>query len=215
MIYEMRTDIYLPGGHVEEFEQKMAKLIDHRNTFSRLGAFWKVEIGPLNQAIHVWPYDSLQHREEIRIAVSKDGGWPAKEPSGQASVWKGLLASEKEILTPAPFMRPWGEVQVLGSIYEIRTYYCKPGTISEMIKRWDECISFREKLSPLAACWYTEFGAQFKWINVWPYQSLEERSRLRAEALKDSRWHWPPPTQELIERQEVKIVVPAPFSTMR
>ena len=208
MIYEMRTDTFVPGGNADHFEKLFGEVIDYRNTFSRIGAFWKADIGPLNQIIHIWPYESLQQRAEVRVASTKEGKYP---PRGI----QGLLGEDVEILTPAPFMRPWGEVQELGNIYEVRTYEIRPGSTSEMIKRWGECLPYREKLSPLAACWYTDIGVQQRWIHAWPYASLEERMKIRAEVKKDPQWHWPPPTQDLILRMESRIMVPAPFSTMR
>jgi hypothetical protein len=208
MIYEMRTDRFHSNAHTDEFERKFSELIAYRDCFSVHGAFWKVIIGPINQVIHIWPYESIQNREQVRAAVHKDGKWPPKNVRGMASL-------DVEILTPAPFMRPWGQSQKLGNIYEVRTYYLKAGCIADMIKRWGECIPFREKLSPLAACWHTDIGVQHRWISVWPFQSLDERKKIRDEALKNPKWHWPPPTQDLILRQEIKIMVPAPFSTMR
>ena len=55
-------------------------------------------------------------------------------------------------------------------------------------------------------------GGLNKWIHVWPYASLEERDRVRAEAAKDP--NWPAPTREMLVRQEVKILSPASFSPM-
>lgn len=206
MIYEMRTDTFATGANAKDFVSKFGEAIEHRNTFSRLGALWITEIGPLNQVIHIWPYESLQHRIDVRSAVAQGGVWP---PKGI----QGLLGEDVEVLNPASFMRPWGEVQELGNVYEVRTYMCKPGSIREMIKRWGESVPHREKYSAMAACWYTEFATQFKWVHVWPYADLDERARIRAEATKDP--HWPPPTGEFILSMESKIVVPAPFSTMR
>ena len=206
MIYEMRTDTFAQNNDAVDFVQKLGEVIEHRNTFSPLGALWLSEIGTLNQVIHVWPYEDLQHRNEVRAAVAKDGNWP---PPGIA----GLLGEDVEILNPVPFMRPWEGVQDLGSFYEVRSYVCKPGSISDMVRLWGECMPAREKYSPLAACWYTEFGTQFKWISVWPYATLDERARLRAEASKNGAW--PPATGHLMMRQENRIMTPAPFSPLR
>ncbi|MCH9037370.1 MAG: NIPSNAP family protein [Chloroflexi bacterium] len=186
MIYEMRTYNFFPGG-LAQFEEGFARDIPHRLKYSKLGALWRTEIGPLNQAIHVWPYRDMQHRAEVRAAAEKDPHW-----SGPRAPFEVYASTEIEIYNPAPFMRPWDEDQELGNVYEMRSYICKPGSIGEMIERWAECIPHREKYSPLAACWYTEIGVGSKWVHVWPYASLAERDRIRAEAAKDP--HWPPPT---------------------
>lgn len=206
MIYEMRTDTFAQHNDAVDFIGKLGGVIEHRSTFSPLGALWLSEIGTLNQVIHVWPYEDLQHRNEVRAAVAQDGNWP---PPGI----QGLLGEEVEILNPAPFMRPWDGVQELGNFYEVRSYVCKPGSIREMIRAWGELMPAREKFSPLAACWYTEFGTQFKWVSVWPYTSLDERARLRSEASKAGAW--PPDTGHLMMRQENRIMTPASFSPLR
>ena len=204
MIYEMRTYELKPGT-VAEFEDRFGEALPHREKYSKLGAFWHTEFGPLNQVIHVWPYENMQERADIRAEAGKDPNWPPKTQDI-------VLNMQSDILIPAPFMRPLGNQQ-LGNVYEMRTYTYWGGSIPEVIKRWSEAIPHREKYSPLAACWYGEFGPLNKWIHVWPYKDLEERNRIRAEASNDP--HWPAPTREFQVQQENKILIPASFSPMR
>src|SRR6516225_6477095 len=98
MIYEVRT-YTLRAGAVPEFEERYEKRLAARLKHSKLGAFWHTEFGPLNQVIHVYPYDDLDHRTRVRAARG-----PARErnplPSGQDLIF----TQESEIMTPAPFM---------------------------------------------------------------------------------------------------------------
>ena len=204
MIYEMRTYTLKPGT-VAEFERRWAPLIEGRQRLSPLGALWHTEIGPLNEMIHVWPYESLEERDRIRAQAVEQGIWPP--PTREL-----ILRQRSEILQPAPFMRPL-EPRVMGNVYEMRTYTYQPGAMPEVLRIWAEAVPHREKYSPLAACWYTEFGELNRFIHVWPYESLAERDRIRAEAAKDP--HWPPPTGEFLVAMENKILVPAPFSPLR
>ena len=201
MIYEMRT-YTLKSGTVGEFEARFAEGLPHREKYSRLGAFWHTAFGPLNQVIHVWPYESLDERAKVRVEAAKDPNWPPR-------TMDIIIDMESEIITPAPFMRPLGNQQ-MGDIYEMRIYTQQPGSMAEVIKRWSEAIPYREKFSPLAACWYTQVGGLNKLFHLWPYRSLAERDRIRAEAIKDP--NWPPRTREFTLRQENKILVPAAFS---
>jgi hypothetical protein len=205
MIYEVRTYTLAPGG-VPKFEAAFAEALPHREKYSKLGAFWHTEIGPLNQVIHVWPYEDLDERTEIRAEAAKDAHWPPRNEPGV------LLNMESEIMLPAPFMRPMGNQQ-LGNIYEMRSYDYQPGSIPEVIKLWSEAIPHREEFSPLAAAWYSELGGLNKWVHVWPYKSLGERDRIRAEASTNP--HWPPPTRQYLVKQQTKILVPASFSPMK
>lgn len=206
MIYEMRIDTFANPSHVSAFQEQIGNIIDYRNVFSRIGAFWRSEIGNVNQVIHIWPYDSFEQRAQVRVAASQEGKYPPRNV-------QGLIGETVEILNPTPLMRPWGEVQELGKIYEVRTYAIKPGSVGGMIKAMEKSLPEREKLSPLAGCWYTEFGELWKWIHVWPYESLDERAVIRAKAMELPSW--PPATKEFILNQESRIMIPAPFSTMR
>ena len=71
MIYEVRTYTLRPGT-VAEFEERFAKRLPLREKHSKLGAFWHTEFGPLNQVIHVYPYDDLQQRTAVRAALAQD-----------------------------------------------------------------------------------------------------------------------------------------------
>ena len=204
MIYEMRTYDLKPGT-VPEFEDRFAEALPHREKYSKMAAFWHTEIGPLNQVIHVWPYEDLAERTKVRAEAAKDPNWPPRTSDV-------VLNMESEILIPAPFMRPLGE-QELGNIYEMRIYVYQPASIPEVVKRWSEAVPHREKYSPLAACWYSELGGLNRWYHVWPYKDMAERDRVRSEAFNDP--HWPPPTREFQISMESKLLVPASFSPMR
>ena len=91
-------------------------------------------------------------------------------------------------------------------IYEMRTYDLKPRTLAEFEKRFGEALPKRLNYSPLAAFWHTEIGPLNQVIHVWPYKDLEERGRIRAAAIKDGVW--PPPTADLIVRQQSEIFIP-------
>lgn len=207
MIYEMRTYTLKPGA-LADFEARFGEGLPYRERYSRLGAFWHTEIGPLNQVIHVWPYDDVKQREEVRAAAAKDtsGKWP---PKGDDV----LLNMESAILIPAPFMRPLGAPQELGGVYEMRIYTYQTGAMPRVLALWAERIAARERHSPLAACWYSEVGGLNRFYHVWPYKDLGSRDRLRAEAMKEPTW--PPPTREWLVSQENKMLVPAAFSPLR
>ncbi len=94
-------------------------------------------------------------------------------------------------------------------IYEIRTYKVKPGSVAEVEKRFGEAYEYRKKYSPLTAFWHSEIGPLNEIIHVWPYASLAERERIRAEASKDA--NWPPKIQEFILDQQSEVLNPFPF----
>src|SRR5713226_6044552 len=95
-------------------------------------------------------------------------------------------------------------------IIEMRTYTLQPGTVATFEERFAEALPVRAKVSPLAAFWHTEVGPLNRVIHVWPYENLEERTRLRAEATKLQGW--PPNVREFVVEQQSEIYLPAPFS---
>ena len=205
MIYEVRTYTLKPGS-VAKFEENFAAALPHREKYSKLGAFWHTEIGPLNQVIHVWPYESVEERNSIREVAGKDPNWPPKNDPDM------YVSMNSEIFNPAPFMRPLGGDQALGSIYEMRSYTYQVGSINKVIDIWADAVPAREEFSPLAAAMYTDVGGLNKWVHIWAYEALDQRKNVRAEASKTSTW--PPPTREFLVSQETKIMVPSSFSPM-
>jgi hypothetical protein len=48
-------------------------------------------------------------------------------------------------------------------------------------------------------------------VHIWPYENLKDRAESRAAANRDESNRWPPGIGELFEKQEVEILLPAPF----
>jgi len=208
MIYEVRTYSLQPGT-VGEFESRFAQRHPFREKLSKLGAFWHPEIGPLNQVIHVWPYDDMQHRAAVRAAMAQDPDLQ-RLPGGRDFI----VAQESEIMTPAPFMHLLGSRDYgTGNVYEMRTYTFGPGDIAKVIDAWGKAIDEREKFSPLAACWTSEVGGLNKFVHTWVYKDLNQRAQVREQARKAGVW--PPQTGVRPIRQENRILLPAAFSPVR
>lgn len=203
MIYEIRTYTLTPGS-IPEFEKRFEAALPHRTPYSELAAFWHTEFGPLNQVIHVWPYEDLSHRTEVRRRAAGETAWPPKT----ADI---VLSMQSEIFVPAPFSPQLGGGRKLGNVYEMRIYQYKPGSMPKVLERFDTALKGgRLELSPLAACMSSELGQLNVWVHIWPYADLQERERIRREASKlDS---WPPKTREFLVSQQNKLLVPASFS---
>jgi hypothetical protein len=95
-------------------------------------------------------------------------------------------------------------------IIEVRTYQLKPGAVAEVEKRFAEALPARQKLSTLAAFWHSEVGPLNEITHVWPYDSFEQRTAIRAEAIKTGVW--PPKNSEFIVSMQSEVFIPAPFS---
>lgn len=95
-------------------------------------------------------------------------------------------------------------------LFEMRTYLLKPGSMPEVEALFESALPDRTPFSPMAGFWRTEVGTLNQIIHVWPYESLAERDRIRAEAVRSGRW--PPKIADHVVEMESKILHPAPFS---
>jgi len=204
MIVEFRTYRLKPGT-VAEAEKRFGEALPARTKVSPLAAFWHTEVGPLNNIIHVWPYEDFAQRTQVRS--QKVEGWPP-------NIREFVEEQKSEIFIPAPFS-PKLESRELGSLYEIRIYTLAPGAIPGQIDRWSTQIGERVKLSPLAFAGHSELGGLNRWCHIWAYKDANHRAETRAKAVKEGIW--PPkggqPGQTLV--QENMLVVPASFSPLR
>jgi hypothetical protein len=205
MIIEMRTYTLQPGT-LAEAEKRFGAALPTREKHSKLAAFWHTEVGPLNQIIHVWAYDSFEHRATVRAAGMKEEGWPPP-------IREFVTAQQSEVFHPAPFSPPL-EPRTIGPLFEIRQYTLIPGAIPGLIERWSEKIEGRQKFSPLVAGMYSEFGALNKWVHIWAYKDANERTSVRAAASATGQWPARNPPGVVV-KQENAFVVPAAFSPIR
>ncbi len=204
MIYEMRTYDLKPRS-VPDFEKGFGEKLPGRLAYSKLGGLWHTEVGPLNQVVHIWPYDDLNHRGDVRAKAVADGAWPPDTSQFVNNM-------QTEILIPAPFMTPLGDRKI-GPIYELRIYTYGPGDVAKVFAAWEKVIAEREKYSPLAGCWTTEIGGLNKFIHLWAYKSLDERAQVRVAT--QASGIWPPPSGVTPLKQENKILIPAECSPMQ
>jgi hypothetical protein len=205
MIYEFRTYDLKPRG-VPEFERAFGEQLPERVKYSPLGGLWHTEFGPLNQVLHIWPYEDAAQRAEIRAKTVADGAWPPRfnEPV--------ILNMNSQILLPAPFTKPLS-AQKVGPMYELRIYQYEAGIIPKVIEAWSNAIEERQKYSPLVGAWYSEFGDLNRWYHMWAYESFEHRLKVRAETRE--KGVWPPPGGVAPLKQDNKLLLPAACSPMQ
>jgi hypothetical protein len=212
MIYEMRTYDIKPGS-LPAVEKRFGEAYEARNRPSELCAFWRTEIGPLNQAVYIWRYQDLADRASVRAAAGKSGHWPPGLSEFSA-------AQRSDILIPAPGS-PELKPGKVGPVFEMRICTLAPGELPVAIENWEKALPGRNALRPACAVWYTDVGALDKWIHVWAYESHEQRAAIRQKARESGNW---PPTAMARKEgrracvhvaRESKILRPAVFSPVQ
>ncbi|HUO64303.1 MAG TPA: NIPSNAP family protein [Terriglobales bacterium] len=205
MIYEIRT-YGLKVGSLAEVEKRYGEAYEHRKKYSELTAFFHTEIGPLNEIIHIWGYESLEERTRIRAAASKDPNWPPK-------IQEFITRMSSEIVVPFTFA-PLPKPGTYGPFYEFRQYEMKAGTLPDLLRRWEPKLPGRLALSPIALVGNVEFGTANRFVHIWPYPSLDARMATRKKAVAEGLWP-PGGGADTLVTQATKIVMPSAFSPMQ
>ena len=169
-----------------------------------VGAFAS-DIGALSQVLLLREFDDANALVEARqrLLLSAD-------PLGCAE-WLVSVRSESYVLFPfLPPLKP----AALGRWYEFRTYGLKQGLLNQTIDAWRDAVPARHALSPLVGAFTALDGEQPRFLNVWAYASLEQRSAVRADAV--AKGLWPPrggPAS--LTRMNSAICAPLAFSPLK
>lgn len=97
-VYELRTYRAMPG-QIPVWAKLFKEALPAREKYSQLVGLWTGEVGGLNAANHLWVYDDLKQRAEVRTTALQDPVWAEYVPKGSAL----LTEMRSTILLPAPF----------------------------------------------------------------------------------------------------------------
>tara|TARA_R110000868_G_scaffold10900_8_gene52754 strand:+ start:4599 stop:5222 length:624 start_codon:yes stop_codon:yes gene_type:complete len=95
-IFEWREYGAIPGK-IPEIYKNWEKAIPKRTEMSELVMAMHTETGNLNKFVHIWAYESLEHRAEVRAEAAAKGIWP---PKGRGET---LQTQSNKIVLAAPF----------------------------------------------------------------------------------------------------------------
>jgi len=207
MIYEVRTYDLHPRS-LPEVIRRFGEGYGERKTLSEMAGFFYSEIGPLNQIVHIWPYEDLSERDRVRKESLSLKGWPP-------GIAEYIIRQTVEIYNPWP-ISPVLEAGDFGPFYEFRSYLVTIGQMREYRSRWDTALPERAKHSPVSVVMECDIGTASKIMHIWPYKTLDERTKVRKHV--EDTGVWPPkgdPTLKILDLQENKIMLPASFSPMQ
>lgn len=102
MIVEMRTYTVKPlrmADFLHLYEHAALPL--QIKYLGHLIGFFVTEVGPLNQVVHLWGFDSLAERESRRRKMEEDPGWaPYRDALRDLDV---IVLQETKMLKSVPF----------------------------------------------------------------------------------------------------------------
>jgi hypothetical protein len=97
-IYELRN-YRLHPGKVSEWLEHFKTGLPARLKYNKPVGIWSSELGELNRVVHLWQYESLEHRARLRKAFMADTVW--KETVGRLQPL--MQEMESKILIPTEF----------------------------------------------------------------------------------------------------------------
>ncbi len=212
MLYELRTYTVKPGtlGDMVKAASTVARDIRH-DDYGKLEGYWMTEIGPLNQVMHLWSYDSFDERARLRGELARLPRW-----SGEyiPLIRPLLVRQDIRLLNP---VRPLVAPETTGNIYEFRNYRAKAaGPVRQWLDAFTAALPAREKYSRIVGLWQTEAGQPNEVCHIWAYPSLNARVEARANALKDPEWQaFIAKGTPLLEEMHSTIMLPAPHSPLK
>lgn len=169
-----------------------------------VGAF-AADIGDLSRVMLLREFADANAACDARHKLLLDS-----DPLGCAE-WLVSLKSESYALFPfldAP------KAGAFGKWYELRTYSLRHGKLAETIDAWKDALPARHAMSPCLGVFTALDGDQPRFLNIWAYQSVDERARIRGDAV--AQGVWPPrggPAN--LTRMHSDLCVPLAFSPLK
>ncbi|XP_008560243.1 protein NipSnap [Microplitis demolitor] len=170
---------------------------------------WTVEVGDLDQALHLWQYTGgFERIDRAQIALSKDESY------------QRLLRERGNFLRSRhlQYLLAFSYWPLLGkregpNIYEIRSYRLRPGTMIEWGNNWARAINYRRNNDEAFAGYFSQIGRLYNVHHIWCYKDLQARKETRESAWRSPGWdECVAYTVPLIREMHSRILKPTNFS---
>jgi hypothetical protein len=168
---------------------------------------WASEIGQLNQIAVLRGFNDEHARQAERERFLLDGsGFGANAFITDVRIDNYSLF---------PFLKPL-EAGAHGPMYELRVYDLISSGLQPTLDGWRKAIEARtaEQYSPVYAAFYATDGNLPRYLHIWPWQTLEQRQKVRGQAVADGVW---PPENSGPQLRDIRstIYLPARFSPLQ
>ena len=185
-IYELRKYLVKPGAF-RTYKQLTTDLFHLRTSESKLCGFWFAELGTsLFQSVHIWEYDSLSHRAEVRRTLDTKKEW-------QEEYFSKAMPCLSHLENISMFMPSWSSMKDTstsekGGVYELVTYNMVMGGPAIWEKKLHSSIDAHVRLGyvDLMGVFYTDLGNHNTVEVLWRYNSFEDRHDGRIKAHNDA-----------------------------
>jgi len=169
-----------------------------------LGA-WGTDIGALNEMFVLRAFDTSS-----AMMAERDRALLSDNPMGCMEYLDDLRFDSYRPFDFLPPVTPGTH----GPVYEFRTYKTTLNGIAQTREKWRAAIPARSDYSPLTLAMYGLYGAP-RVTQIWPYASLEARSKARAQSVADGHWAPRGGPDWLSPQMTSSIALPMPFSPLQ
>ncbi|XP_065557707.1 protein NipSnap-like [Artemia franciscana] len=203
-------DFYCNYCQASIFREKKANLIKNCPDLQiELVGSWGVSVGDQDQFLHICRYKggySTIDKSGAMLKNNQDAQSLLKERAGY------LRSRHSQFILPFSY---WPEIKMRtgNSIYEVRSYTLKPGTMIEWGNNWARAINFRRENEEAFAGFFSQVGRLYQVHHFWTYADLQTRKETRESAWRKPGWdECVAYTVPLIKKMESRILYPLSFS---
>ncbi|EZA54016.1 hypothetical protein DMN91_000872 [Ooceraea biroi] len=213
VIYALHTHNIRPDSidkYLANYEENVNLIHSKKSELNcELVGSWTVEVGDLDQALHLWQYTGGYERvDHAQAVLSKDEAYQRllKE--------RGNYLRSRHLQYLLAFSY-WPPVQNRkgSNKYEIRSYSLKPGTMIEWGNNWAKAINYRRNNDEPFAGYFSQIGRLYNVHHIWCYKNLQSRKETRESAWRSPGWdECVAYTVPLIREMHSRILNPTSFS---
>ncbi|KAK8729251.1 hypothetical protein OTU49_008710, partial [Cherax quadricarinatus] len=214
-IFELQTHNLKPGNgsaylkNYEEYVKGVADKFADQSVHPELQGSWTVAVGDQDQCVHLWKYAGGYG------AIDAANKLYASDPDLSKLIQDRnpyLRQRSNQFLLPFSFWPPVSPREG-GNIYEIRSYFLKPGTMIEWGNNWSRAIHFRQANNEAFGGFFSQVGRLYNVHHIWCYKSMADRKENRESAWRKPGWDEVVAyTVPLIEEYYSRILLPNSFS---
>ncbi len=211
MLHELRTYTARPGAipKIIELNESVGRKV-RGDDYGVLEGYWFTEIGPLNQVMHLWRFDSFEERARLRGELGKLEGWTKKYVPNLRPL---LVNQQTRFLNPAKDITP---AEGSHQFYEFRNYRVNPGAGRAWMDLFLGVMPTREKYSKNVGAWITEGPNPNEVCHLWAYKNFDERMEARTKCGADPEWQkFVKAGGEHLVEMTSTMLFPAPFSPLK
>ncbi|KAM0734274.1 Protein NipSnap [Formica fusca] len=213
VIYALHTHNIRPDSidkYLANYEENVNLIHSKKSELNcELVGSWTVEVGDLDQALHLWQYTGGYERiDHAQTVLSQDESYQRllKERGNY------LRSRHLQYLLAFSFWPPLVKRKGLNT-YEIRSYSLKPGTMIEWGNNWAKAINYRRNNDEPFAGYFSQIGRLYNVHHIWCYKDLQSRKETRESAWRSPGWdECVAYTVPLIREMHSRILSPTSFS---